>query len=159
TKIATPEGRAEVERYPGFATGPVNTQVAIGQYLARKDEVTEKLASRALARAENLQSKAPSVARELLALAQGWQSRWVELDTLRRIGAGMADAETIARALERRERLRQSVGRELGEMAEAGGATPGIAAVLLADESLAQSILTSGEPLAKFALLACARLT
>jgi hypothetical protein len=159
TQIATPEGRAEVERYRGYGDAPLSTQVATGQYLARQKEVSEGLASRALARAESLQSKAPAIAYELLALAQGWQSRLIELDTLRRIGAGLADAETIARTLERRERLRASVGRELQDLADAGGAAPGIAAVLLADEALAQSILNMGDPLAQFALLACARLT
>ncbi len=158
-KIVTPEGRAEVESYRGYGDAPLNTQVAIGRYLAWQNEVSEGLASRALARAESLQSKAPAVARELLALAQGWQSRLVESDMLRRIGAGVADAETIVRALRRRERLRESVKRELLDLADAGGAGPGIAAVLLADEALAQSILDTGDLLAQFALLACARLT
>jgi hypothetical protein len=157
--ISTPEGRVEVERYRGSSDAPLSTQIAIGQYLARQNEVSEGLASRALARAESLQSKAPTVARELLALAQSWQSRLVEADMLRRIGAGAADADTIVRALERRKRLRESVRRELLDLAGLGGAAPGIAAVLLADEALAQSVLDTGDHLAQIALLACARLT
>jgi len=158
-KIVTPEGRAEIERFRYNGNATLNTQVATGQYLARQNEVSEGLASRSLARAEILQSKAPAVARELLALAQGWRSRLVDVDMLRRIGAGVADAETIARALEQRERLRESVSRELRTLADAGGSAPGIAAVLLADEAQAQSILEKGDQLAQFALLACARLT
>src|SRR5262249_49324154 len=56
--IITSEGRAEVERYRGFGDAPLNTQVAIGQYIARQNEVSEGLVSRALARAESLQLKA-----------------------------------------------------------------------------------------------------
>jgi hypothetical protein len=158
-QIVTPEGRAEVERHRGYGDAPLNTQVAIGQYLARQNEVSEGLASLALARAESLQSKAPAVARELLALAQGWQSRLVEADMLRRIGDGVADAKTIVRALERRKRLRDSMGRELRTLADAGGTAPGISAVLLEDEALARSIIDKGDQLAQFALLSCARLT
>src|SRR5262245_3911687 len=159
-KIVTPEGRAEVEAYRGFGhPPPKNTQVAIGQHLSRQKEVSEGLASRALARAESLQIEAPAVARELLAVAQGWRSRLVELDMLRRIGAGVADAKIIVNSLERRERLRDGAGRELRTLMDAGGAAPGIAAVLLEDEALAHSILDTGAPLAQFALLACARLT
>jgi PBS lyase HEAT-like repeat-containing protein len=158
-RIVTPEGREEIERYRGYGDAPLNTQVAIGQYMARQIEVSDGLASRALARAESLQSKAPVVARELLTVAQGWQSQLVEVDILRRIGAGVADAETIVRALERRKRLRECMGRELRTLADAGGSAPGISAVLLADEALAHSILDTGDQLAQFALLACARLT
>jgi hypothetical protein len=158
SQMITPEGRQEVERYRGYGDAPLNTQVAIGQYLARQ-EVSGELASRTLGRAESVQSKMPAVARELLALAQGWESRVVALDMLRRIGAGVADADTIARTLERREKLRASVGQELRDLADAGGAAPGIAAVLLANESMAQNILDKGDQLSQFALLACARLT
>jgi hypothetical protein len=158
SQIITPEGREEVERYRGYGDAPPNTQVSIGKYLAQQ-KVSEGLAARALERAENLQSKAPAVARELLALAQGWQSRPVDLDVLRRIGAGVADAETIARTLDQGPRLRAGVGMELRDLADAGGAAPGIAAVLLVDGALAQNILDKGDPLTKFALLACARLT
>ena len=157
-KIVTPEGREEVERYRGYGDAPLNTQVAIGQYLARQNEVSEGLASLALARAESLQSKAPAVARELLALAQGWRSRLVEVDMLRRLGAGVVDAETIVRALDRRKKLCESLGRELRTLADAGGAAPGIAAVLLSDEALAHRILDTGDSIAQLALLACARL-
>src|SRR5262249_28109915 len=98
-KIVTPEGRAEVEAYRVFGPPPPkNAQVAIGQYLSRQKEVSEGLASRALARAESLQSEAPAVAGELLAVAQGWLSRLVELDMLRRISAGVADAKIIVKS-------------------------------------------------------------
>jgi hypothetical protein len=138
--ISAPEGRAEVRRYRRSGDAPLNTQVAIGQYIARQNEVSEGLASRALARAESLQSKAPAVARELLALAQGWQSRMVESDMLRRIGAGLADAETIVRALERRKRLRESVRRELLDLAGSGGAAPGTRIIKTANRSARKSL-------------------
>ncbi len=158
-KIVTPEGHAEVERYRSYGDAPLNQQVAIGQYLSQQKEVSESLASQTLARAESLRSKNPAMARKLLTVAQGWRSRLVELDMLRRIEAGEADAETMARTLEIRERLRAGVGRELRNLPDAGGATPGVAAVLLEDEALAQSILNTGDPIAQLALLACARLT
>jgi hypothetical protein len=105
-----------------------------------------------------LRKKNPALARALLGVAEGWQARRVDLDILRRIGSGVADAATVSNALERRVRLRESVGHELQLLVAAGGSAQGMAAVALENEPLAQSILVSGDEAAQFALLACARM-
>lgn len=158
TQLATPEGRAELERHSGSRTDPTRLSVGIGMYLARLKDVPESLAAEALARVRPLRAKNPEAARSLLEITQGWQARQVDLDLLRRIAAHEADAATIAQALERREKLRETVGSELGALTGESGSAQAVAAVLLADRSLAEGILASNDSSAKIALLACARL-
>lgn len=158
-KIATPEGRADVERYRAQDDAPLPVPVSIGNYLARQKEAPDSLVRAAFARAEVLRKQNPAQARALLGVVEGWQARQVDLDIVRRIGSGKADAATIANALERREKLRENVPQELQTIAARGGAPQGVAAILLADDTLAQSVLASEDEPARVALLACARLT
>jgi hypothetical protein len=158
-KLATSEGRQEVERYRSYGDDPLPLPVSIGMYLARQKSAPDSLVIAVLARAESLQRTNPAQARALLGITQSWQARQVELDMLRRIAAGTADAATIDNALERRAQLHERVGPELQALAGTSGAPQGIAAVLLADDALAQHILGAGDQRAQMALLACARLT
>jgi hypothetical protein len=95
----------------------------------------------------------------LLAIANQWQSRDVDLDMINRIAAGAADAQTIATALERSTNLRENLGAELQRLLEQSDEPLGIGAVLLNDPQLVQTILTSGNQPAQLGLLAGARLT
>ena len=157
-KLLTPGGRKEVEEYRSYGDGPLPLPVSIGKYLARKKEVPESLVTAVLDLAENRRKSNPAQAQALLTLTHGWQTRQVDLDVIRRIGKGAADAATIAHALEQRAKLRESVASEVQALAGAGGSPQGIAAVLLDDQNLAYSILGSGVRPAQASLLACARL-
>ncbi|HLL14473.1 MAG TPA: HEAT repeat domain-containing protein [Pyrinomonadaceae bacterium] len=157
-KLMTTGGREEVERYRARGDEPLPQPVSIGNYLSKQKDIPEALAQAVIARAELLGKKNPAQARALLGVAEGWQARRVELDIVRRIGSGTADAATVSNALERRVRLRESVGPELQLLVAAGGSAQGMAAVTLENEPLAQSILASGDEAAQIALLACARL-
>lgn len=157
-KIAAGQ-RAETEPYHSAGEEPLPLPLSIGNYLARQEDAPESLVRAVLARAGVLRKKNPAQARALLGVAEGWQARQVEVDMLRRIGAGAADAATIANALERRARLRETVTAELQLLAGAGGAARGVAAVLLADDALTQAVLDLHDKEAQVALLACARLT
>jgi hypothetical protein len=158
-KLATTEGRAEVERYRSHTDKPLPLPISIGKYLARVKQPPDALVREILSRSESLQKKNPAQARVLLGIAQGWEARQVDLDTLQRISTNAADAATIAGALERRAKLRMIVEQELQSLASVGGAARGVAAILLADESLTQNTLNSNDQPAQVALLACARLT
>lgn len=158
-KLSTPEGRADVERYRSYGDNPLPLIVGVGQFIARQKDAPDNLVRAVLDRAESLRSKTPIQASILLGIAQGWQAKQVDLDMLRRIGTGTADAATIANALARREKLRESVGPELQSLTALGGSAQSVAAILLADEALALSILSSSDERAQLALLACARLT
>lgn len=158
-KLATAEGREAAERYRSAGDDTLLALPAsIGRYLAQQKEVSDALVQAVLSRAENLQQKSPAQARALLGVAQGWQARQVDLDLVRRIGEGTADAEMIAGALQRRAKLREGLGPELQSLAGDKGTAPGVAAVLMADEGMAQSILGTGDGQTQIALLACARL-
>lgn len=156
-KLTTAEGREEVEGYHD-EDNPLPLPVSIGNYLAQQKEAPDALVRAVLERAEGLQRKNPELARALLGVTQGWQAKQVDLDMLRRIRQGIADAATISNALGRRAKLRESVGPELQSLVSDGGAAQGIAAVLLGDDALAQAILASNDERAQLALLACARL-
>jgi hypothetical protein len=157
-ELTTPSGREEIERYRSYGDEPLPLPVSIGSYLARQKDAPDALVRAVLGRAENLRMKNPAQARALQGVAEGWQSRQVDLDILRRIGTGTADATTISNALERSAVLRESAQAELQQLAGAGGFARGVAAVVLRDEALAQSLLASGDEATHIALLACARL-
>jgi hypothetical protein len=157
-KLTTAEGREAVNRYPPYGDDTLPLPVSIGKYLSQQQKVTDALVRAVLSRAEDLERKNPAAARALLGLAQGWQAKQVDLDLVRRIGEGTADAAMIASALQRRIKLRESVGPELQSLISARGTAPGVAAVLLADDGVAQSILGTGDEQTQIALLACARL-
>ncbi len=157
-KRTTPEGREEVERDRDSEAEPREIPVSIGRYLAGLAEVPDWLARAVLFQAESLKKTSPAVANQLIEISHGWQGRQVNLDMINRIENGSADANMIVQALERREKLRESAGPELHALLAAGGSAPGISAVLLNDESIAQDILAGKDRQAQIALLACSRL-
>ena len=111
--ITTAEGREEAERYRSFGDESLPVPVSIGRYLARKKNVSENLVAAVLKYAESQRARHSTEAQALLEVTRGWQARQVDLDIVRRIVAGTADANTIANALERRAKLRGSVGSEV----------------------------------------------
>jgi hypothetical protein len=159
TKMSTPEGREDLTRYRSNRDEPLPIPESIGKYIALQNDVSESLVKAVLTRATILKNSNQPLAQSLLEIAQQWQSRQVDLDMIRRIAAGTADAKTIANALSRREKLRESLGTELQSLMASNGSAPGIAAVLLDDSAFIQSLLSSGNELAQIAVLASARFT
>ena len=157
-KLTSPEGRADVDRYRSSGDATLPRLVSIGLFLSRMDHVSNSLVNAVLARAETLQKINPQLAQSLLEVAHRWQGRQIDLDLIQRIATGSADTATIEKALQRRKELRSSVMNELQALAAADGVATGIAAVLLEDSALAQSVLDSGKILAQLGLLAAARL-
>jgi len=158
-KMSTPEGREDLTRYRSNGDDPLPILESIGKYLALQNDAPEPLVKAVLARATNLKKSNQPLAQTLLEIAQQWQSRQVDLDMLHRIAAGTADANTIANALSRREKLRETLGVELQSLMASNGSAQSIAAVLLDDSGSIQSLLGSGNESTQIALLACARLT
>ena len=156
-RLTTAEGREAMQGY-SVDGEPFPLPISIGRYLAQEQEVPDALARMVLARADSLQRRNPAKASALLSVVRSWQAKPVELDILRRIEAGTADADTLANALERRARLRENVGPELQSLAGAAGPAQAVAAVLLEDEGLAEGLLGAGDERTQFALLVCARL-
>jgi hypothetical protein len=159
TKLTTPEGRENVERYRFGDDDALPLNVYIGKYLASEKDAPESLAREVIARADALRPRNAPLARALIEIAEGWNARACDLDMLRRIAAGTADAATISNALARRDKLRESVGQELRTLSASGGAAQGVAAVLLDDEAFTLGALSSDDARTQVALLVCARLT
>ena len=160
TKIATPEGRADMFRYRPPAEEPLSPTLSIGKYLGQNRETPEEsLISAVLARAEELKADKAAVADALIEVAQQWQGQQVELDIIKRIANGAADVSTITEAIQRKEKMREGLRTELQALASVAGAAQGVGAVLLDDPTLAQGVLNSEDLKAQIALLACARLT
>ena len=158
-KLTTPNGREDAQRYRSSRDEPLPVPVSIGIYLATLKSVPESLVTAILARAATLKKENPPLAQSLLEVAHQWQGRQIDLNLIQQIGAGAADAGTIVKALDRRAQLRESVEVELQSLMGRDGLAPGVAAALLEDDSLAQSVLSSGTTTAQIALLASARLT
>lgn len=159
TKSLTEEGRAELERYRSSDDKPLSVNLLIGKYLSSQKDVPEDLVLKVQERIKELQKGKPEVAKFLLEISQRWEGRFVDLDMVRRIGNGKADAETVVNALKRSDKLRESVLSELYTLVGMNGTPNGIGAVLLNDEMAMTDILGEEDKDAQRALLACARLT
>ena len=133
--------------------------LSIGRHLATMNEVPPEIVRAVLARVTALRKQNPELARALQRIADRWQSQQVDLNIINRIAAGTADADTIAHVLWRADELRASFKPELQDLIRAGGVAQAIGSILLDDNVLAQTILSSTDQPAQIALLASARLT
>jgi hypothetical protein len=159
-KLAAPETRMDVIRYRLPTEEPLPPTLMIGKYLGQSRETpSESLINAVLARAEELKSQNSPVADALIEIAQQWQGQQVELDIIRRLWNGSADAATISEALNRKDKMQEGLRTELQGLASVAGAAQGVGAVLLNDPALAQGILNSEDEPAQIALLACSRLS
>ena len=159
TKLATPEGRDEAETYNYPQRPALPVSLSIGRYLATRPAVPPEIVRAVLSHAARIRKQNPELSRELLNIAQRWESREIDLHIINRIAAGTADAETIANALGRRHKLREKLGMELQILLRAGGIAPAVGSIMLDNDALAQTILSSGDQQSQIALLASARLT
>ncbi len=159
TMLTTEEGRQEAERYRGYGDKGLPLPVSIGRYLARLPNPPDNLVRAVLAQAASLRTKNPALSRSLTETANRWQGRQVDLELVRKIAENTAEADTILAALKRRADLRKSVAAELHSLIAAGGVPKGIAAVLLEDNDITATILSSSDQPAQIASLASARLT
>jgi hypothetical protein len=158
-KLNTPEGREEVDRYFFPESTKLTVPLSIGRYLATRPVVPPEIVRAVLAYAARIRKQNPELSRSLLLIAQRWESRDVDLTSINRIAAGTADAETIANALGRRDKLRESLATELQLLLRSNGIAPAVGSILLDDKVLAQTILSSGDQQLQIAVLASARLT
>ncbi len=158
-KLTTEEGRAEMGRQGPPDEEPLPVQLSIGRYFTTITEVPEALVNAVLARAENLKSENPALAKALIEIVHEWQGSNIDLDMIRRIANGSADASTINKALARKPKFHESLRPEIQTLSAASGIAQGVGAVLLEDGAMAQAILTSRDQAAQIALLACSRLT
>lgn len=158
-KLITPEGHQELTRYRSYGDDPLPLPISIGLNLASQRDPSESFVKALLIRANKLQKSNQALAQSLLEIAHQWQSRQVDLDMIHRIANGTADAKTIANALSRRDKLRESLKTEIQSLMASNSTAQGIAAILLDDGALIQSVLSSGNESAQLGLLASARLT
>jgi hypothetical protein len=159
TKVMTPEGHADLERFHGPDEKPLDLPISIGKFLSDDSNLPESLVHAVLFRAESLKSSNPVLAQKLIAIVHSWDGRQINLDMIKRIADASADGNTIQGALHRREKLRETAVAELHALLALGGTAQGIGAVLLEDSSISQGILGGKDQLAQTTLLACARLT
>jgi hypothetical protein len=137
----------------------MSIEQVIGNYLSSGVGVSVSVARLALNRADTLQKTNPKLSSALIATVHRWNGKHIDLDIVSRIADGTLPSPTLNTVLRRRERFRESVRPELEALAASKGATSAIAAVLLDDATLAQSVLDSKDETANIALLAAARLT
>ncbi len=156
-KTTTEEGRLEMMVYRGRDQEPLPIQLSIGKYFAESTEAPASLVNAVLARADTLKSENPSLSKTLLEIAHKWQGSQIDLDLIRRIANGSADADTISKALSRKSQFHESLRPEMEALSAASGATQGVGAVLLEDSGLAQGILISQDQTAQIALLGSSR--
>jgi len=150
------EQAGSVEAYVRASRHATTPDAVIGSTLAvsAPDDVLARL----VARARELESHEPAVAKALLALVDGAESEVSDARLLGRLEEGTIDVEGVESLLARREALREVQGPALARLARAPGFVGGVAMVLLGDASLAQAALKEAASVRCRALLACARL-
>jgi hypothetical protein len=152
------EGREEFEGARYSRDTEIPLPIIIGSELEKSTNVSLALFQLVLARAETLKQTAPKLSQKLLEIAHGWSGRQIDLDIINRIANGTIDAATLAKQLENREKFRERMKPEIQGLLAAKGWAPGVAAALLEDAIVAQTVLASGSEAARIALLASARL-
>ena len=151
--------REGLERFRSSDDDGLSVPESIGRYLAQMNSPPDALVRAVFTRATNLQTKNPALSRSFMEIAHAWQGRQIDLDLVKKIAANTADANTIITALNRRDKLRESVGPELHLLIATGGVPKGIGAILLENADITASILSSSDQYAQIGLLASARLT
>ena len=159
TLIMEAGGRESFNRSRQYTEEQLPMPLSIGMFLSHPArEISDNVLRAVLARADFLKKSNPAVAKSLLEIVHAWGGQQVELDMVRRLADGSADADTIRTALQRREMLREDVKAELQALSGASELAQGVAPVLLDDAALAQGVISSGSESSQIALLACARL-
>ena len=158
SELSTPGGRERIEQSDAWEAKPLPVELSIGKYLMRIPPSDDRLAEAALARAREIEQTRAAVAKRMLDIAHAWPLESVHRDIVRRIADGTASAQSIARALERREELQQALQGELSDLISAGGSAAAIASVLLAKRPAQLDVLAREDAEAIRALLASARL-
>ncbi|HVR39656.1 MAG TPA: hypothetical protein VMU84_11215 [Thermoanaerobaculia bacterium] len=112
----------------------LSTGVMIGAYVVTRVRSRDDVARLAIARADELRTKSPELAQDLLRVVQTWNVPSVNALLLERIESGTASASMIETAIGRRETLRKSgdVKRLLAKQ----GIVRGIAMVIAGAASL-----------------------
>ncbi|MEZ5425008.1 MAG: hypothetical protein R2747_01975 [Pyrinomonadaceae bacterium] len=157
--ISKPDNFKKIEnRNPYEDEDPLPIKVSIGRFLSVQTEPAEDLIRRAFERQKVLRREKPEVARILSDFMTRWEGRLVDLEMLRKISGGEADAETILGALARRADLRKNVPADLFAMRGRIGLPAGIAACVLEDENELLSAFRRSDDETRISVLACARL-
>src|SRR5262245_11134234 len=147
--VVTDEGDREIDRAKDSSDSdnPLPLKVSIGRILHESETIqaTEGLAVRLIERAVALRLTQPAVSRQILRTIEGSPLRVAEINLVERIGAGWADVDSIALALEIRDTLRESAGDELYGLVKQGGYAAGVAATILNGEHEWKAAFESGD--------------
>ena len=133
------------------------TPVMIGLHVIHEVHDNDDVARLVIKRAREIAEEEPKLSEAMLSVVQTWPVPSADELVVMRIQDGTADARMIADVLSRRESFRDHVSAALRRLRASGGATSGIAAVLIGDIPGEQRILAGNDVEAQRALLAAAR--
>jgi hypothetical protein len=131
---------------------------SLGARLSDGNTAPLHLASVLLERVKSLEKENPKLARNLWLVIQRWPSPLIWQRLVERLADGTADDLTVRQLLFQREQLRARAGLQLRSLSQDKGLAAGVAAVVLGEKALQQSILDGEDRATQSALLACARL-
>jgi HEAT repeat protein len=133
-------------------------QVMLGAALLRATEISDDLARAIVRRINDLDEQRNPLAAAYRRMILKWQNAAINILLLNDVKTGIAGPDTIIRLLSQRKELREKQPSDVFDMRTGKPAGLGITACLLEDATDYDTILSNGEPEAKTALLACARL-
>lgn len=160
-QVATEDGRKAYDeyRFPGGDSAPLPVEVSIGAELSREDfEPSEALVEALIDSLGSFETGNPDAAVILRRIMAQWSSPRLDMLVLQELAAGKAEAEVISSVLARRRQIDGPVAVAWSQLLAHGGLALGITAVLLDDQDALLGVLKKGDPAARGALLAAARL-
>lgn len=160
-QVANQAGREAYDQYRflGGDKSPLPVEVSIGAELSRQDfEPSEALVEALIDSLESFEAGDPGAAGILRRIMAQWSSPRLDELFLKDLAAANVEPEVISSALARRHEIRDQTAVALGQLMDHRGLALGIAAVLVDDSVAALGVLENGDPAAKGALLAGARL-
>lgn len=137
---------------------PAVMNLLLGQQLIQATEISDELARAIVDRIEVLDKEDPRTAEAFRSMILKWGNTVINIMLLRDIKRDTADAATVVRLLGQRKELREKLASEVFDLQTGKPLAVGVAACLLDNIAGYDTILDSGDPETKAAMLACARL-
>ena len=137
---------------------PLELRETLGRVIITTNEVSDDLARAVVARIEDDDKRDPGMAEAYRKIVLQWPNAVINMLFLRDTKRDVASVDTILRLLSQRKQLREKQLADVSDLRTGSQRATGIAACIFEDRSDYDTILDSGSPDAKAALLACGRL-
>ncbi|MFL6374329.1 MAG: HEAT repeat domain-containing protein, partial [Pyrinomonadaceae bacterium] len=137
---------------------PRELRQMLGAVILTTPDVSDELARAVVSRIEDYDKRDPAMAEAYRRIVLQWPNPAVNMLFLRDTKRDMENVDTLIRLLSQRKQLREKQSADVSDLRTGSQRAIGIAACIFDDKNDYETILDSGTPEAKAALLACGRM-